>query len=342
MKKQLFFIAALAMFGLSANAQDTIVLKTQDVIIARDIKSVDENIIEFNRKETYYESIDTTTYSVKMNKVAGIIYHDGKVDKINTVILNSYTANRHKGHVLYNEKDFESFLKYIPRSIKPHLSEKPSLPEQPPLPEEPSYAIMWNPTLFLSNNLALSFEYKKKKNAVELELGYIYPLSFESSFYSFSGDIQPDLNFTELCYNGISSNIFLKHYCPGEFYYGLSVLFKYEYFKDRWIPDGTTEDSYDLNCSQTREVFGLAFRCGWQLTSKYLTWEPYIGVGLRVLNSETTYNYFTQVGYGMTFYEQPFDDGKLFGDNGIALVPYINLGFKVGFGWEGKSKKSYL
>jgi hypothetical protein len=301
-----------------ANAQDTIVLKSHNVIFARDIRKTDENVIAFYRQGTYYESIDTNTYTVKKNRVAGIIHHDGHVDKLDTVIMNSYIANRHKGHTLYDVKDFKSDLKYNS------------------MPEPPSFTIMWNPTLFLSNNLAFSFEYKKKKNAVELELGYIYPLSFESSFYSFSGDIQPDLNFTELCYNGISSNIFLKHYCPGEFYYGLSVLFKYEYFKDRWIPDGTTEDSYDLNCSQTREVFGLAFRCGWQLTSKYLTWEPYIGVGLRVLNSETTYNYFTQVGYGMTFYEQPFDDGTLFGDNGIALVPYINIGFKVGFGWNGK------
>jgi hypothetical protein len=202
------------------------------------------------------------------------------------------------------------------------------------MPEPPSFTIMWNPTLFLSNNLAFSFEYKKKKNAVELELGYIYP--FFGPPYSAYGGNTLDVNFPTGCYNGISANIFLKRYWRQHFYYGLSALFKYEYFKNTWIEDGNNVYSYDVNCSQTREVFGLAFRCGWRFAGKYITWVPYLAGGVRLLNSKTTYNYFTEDGGKGLNYGLPPDDGILFDDNGIALVPYINFGIKVGFGWNGK------
>ncbi len=318
MKKTISFLVFICCLN-SIHAQDTIVLKSMDVIIARDIKKSDDKEIAFNRQGTYYEAIDTNTYTIKKKNVAGIIYHNGHKDSFDAEIMNSYIANRQKSHVLYTTKDLkqESSFNYNP--------------------EKASYAVKWNPALFLSNDLAFSFEYKKKNNAIELELGYIYPLKFEKGIYV----ITPfNFNFTNFCYNGISANIFLKHYCRGHFYYSLSALFKYECFKNTWFQGLDEDDTYqdNINCSQTREVYGLAFRCGFLLKGRHLCYEPYADIGLRVINSKTTYNYYIMEDYygsNSSYNGQP-DDVNLFLDEGLNVVPYLNAGFKVGFGWNGK------
>jgi hypothetical protein len=323
------FIGLCACLPIAAvKAQDTIILKSLDVIIAREIKRADEKVIAFSRQGTYYESPDTNTYTVKKKNIAGIIYHDGHMDKFDAGSMNSYLANRQKGHVLYTAKDLENKSSFDNNT------------------EKASYAVKWNPALFLSNDLAFSFEYRKKNKAAEIELGYLIPTKNSTNIiFQVANESANEFgNIPVLYYEGISVNIFLKHYCPGSFYYGLSALLKYEYFTNQWYICGSwagNNDEPNINCSQTKEVFGLAFRCGFEIKGKHFIFDPYAAVGLRLIDSKTTYNYYKFPDISnLTIDGSPGDGNTLSADNGTYFYPYLNLGFKIGFGWNGKKYAS--
>jgi hypothetical protein len=291
------------------------------LILARDIKRVDESVIAFNRQVTYYESIDTNIYAVKRKYVAGIIYHDGHKDCFDSESMNLYLAARLNKQIQDTGKENKPEIYYII------------------VPEKPWYAIKWNPSKILANELAFSFEYKQDNKATEIELGYLYPSKSENNFISSDASSE---NCIANCYNGVTANLFLKHYCPKHFYYGLSALFKYMYFKNTWIYAG--EDyagQYNINCSQTREVYGLSFRCGFLLKGKHFIFEPYAALGLRVTNSNITFNYYIDTDHSYITHNGQPDNISFLNANGLQLWPYLNLGFKIGFGWNEKNTRIY-
>jgi hypothetical protein len=74
-------------------AQDTIVMKNLDVVPAK-VTKVGESEIEFKQ----ITNIDGPDYTLKKNKVAGILYKNKQMDVFNTDIINKYLANKFKNN----------------------------------------------------------------------------------------------------------------------------------------------------------------------------------------------------------------------------------------------------
>ncbi|MEI6123513.1 MAG: hypothetical protein WCQ95_07775 [Bacteroidota bacterium] len=101
--------------------------------------------------------------------------------------------------------------------------------------------------------------------------------------------------------------------------------------------DGSYQGEYNLNCSQSRNVFGLAFRGGFLVPLKNFIIEPYASIGLRFINANTAYNYYQVRSSGggfshLLYYGKP-SGNALDSDNKFNFRPSANLGIKIGVGW---------
>jgi hypothetical protein len=200
----------------------------------------------------------------------------------------------------------------------------------------PINIIKWNPLKILTNELAFSYERRLNNNAAEAEITCYYSTKSKSNNIT---SVAVDYSgFPLLYYKGASLNLFLKLYDPSNnVYIGLSTLFKYISFKNKWISEGVNySDQYQLNCSQTRGVFGIALKCGWVWQNNHFIIEPYFAVGAKFINSNTTYNFYT-IDNNVNYHYEGRPDCKLSYDNGLYRVLYVNLGFKIGFELPRKS-----
>lgn len=150
--------------------------------------------------------------------------------------------------------------------------------QQDTIKERPLQMVKFNFSKILCNELAFSYEFKYKNKAAEIELCYVYPtmnaenpITMEAMFF---------VSHPALYYKGVSLNVFYKWYRPSYFYYGVAAIYKYSYFDNKWeYCGGDYQGEYSLKCSQYRNSFGLAFRCGFLRNVKnvifdqsYLQW----------------------------------------------------------------------
>ena len=193
--------------------------------------------------------------------------------------------------------------------------------------------IKFNFTKVLVSELTFSYESKIRKQPYEIELSYIYPIL--GDYAGIEG-----LRLPILCYNGGSIKLWLKWYKSNRFYYGLSLLYKYVYFNNKWVPikHYLSGEYYYQNCSQSRNVSGLSVNFGFPKSGEKIIFEPYFSLGIKLINSNTKYNIY-KIHYGGHdyYFEEKYPDFKLAGDNGLFILPCINLGCKIGFAWKLES-----
>jgi hypothetical protein len=195
------------------------------------------------------------------------------------------------------------------------------------------YILKINPTKLISNELTLSFEIKQNNKGYEIELGYIYPTSNPDRLIPSAG-IEL-LGSPLLCHTGASVNLYYKKYFQNHWYIGGQLMERYMFFKDKWLYTGGMSDEGETTlCSQFKNVFGLGFRSGVLGIIKGFIIEPYYSVGLKLITVNTQYYSYIKSGNKQISGSPPHTFPK---DNCSYFQPYINLGFKIGFGWPYKT-----
>lgn len=192
----------------------------------------------------------------------------------------------------------------------------------------PLYTIKVNPTKLISNELTLSFELKYLRHGYEIELGYIYPTSNPSKLIPSYGI--ENLGIPLLQYSGGSTNLYYKYYFNNHFYIGGQLLYKYMFFNNKWLyTGGMSDEGENTLCSQTKNVIGLGFRCGFMGTLSLLIIEPYYSIGLKEVIVTTKYDSYNK--NGSIHYGTP--PHTLSKDNGLYTQFFINFGVKIGICW---------
>lgn len=201
----------------------------------------------------------------------------------------------------------------------------------------------FNLSKLLINELAFSYESSIRKHLFEIELSYIFPTGDDNNVNSMTNTNH--VTFPGLCYQGGSANLYVKWNTKRRSYYGFSLLYKHVFFNHEYVDLGkgdSGEKSYQY-CSQSRDVFGLAFRMNFLKHTSSIIFDPYLAVGLRFINTNTKYESYEIHYAGQIFYFEGQRDGfRLLDDHGLSVRPYLNLGVKVGFALPRKSKKGKL
>ncbi|OFX42207.1 MAG: hypothetical protein A2046_03835 [Bacteroidetes bacterium GWA2_30_7] len=200
-------------------------------------------------------------------------------------------------------------------------------------------AVKLNISKLLINELNLSFEHKYFNNAFEICVGYVYPAKYIGLITNDlinSYGIEPIYYFKGFT-SSISYKIYFNKYNYRNLYFSLSVLYKNVAFDNKWISDGSGSDyAPDMYVSQKRKIYGGILKCGILLgRKKHSFYEAYVGIGVKILNSNTEYHYYTVGPHENDhyYYNGSPNFHTLKYDNGIYNYPYINFGIKYGFGW---------